>query len=68
MMWRMRWSCFWRAMWLSARLEYWMFFCRPSTSQIELGAGPCGCQTLTLKITESRRGWSSITASIGVLE
>src|SRR5216117_434320 len=68
MMWRRRWICLWRAMWLSARLAYWMFFWRPSTSQIDCGSGPAGCQTLTLKITESRRGWSSSPASIGVFE
>ena len=55
-------------MWLSARLAYWMSFWRPSTCQIDCGSGATGCQTLTPKITESRRGLSSSTASIGVFE
>ena len=57
-----------RAMWLSARLAYWMSFSRPSASQTDSGSGPVGCHTFTAKITESRRGWSSSTASSGVLE
>ena len=55
-------------MWLSARLAYWMSFCRPIACQIDFGSGPSGCHMLTSKISESRRGRSSITASIGVFE
>ena len=62
------WICFCRAMWLSARLAYWMSFCRPITCQIDSGSAPVGCHTLTPKITASRRGLSSSTASIGVFE
>ena len=56
------------AIWLSARLAYWMSFCRPITCQIDSGSCPVGCQTLTAKISASRRGLSSNTTSTGVLE
>ena len=68
MTWRRRWICFWRAMWLAARLEYWMSFCRFITCQIVSGSGPRGFQIWTAKISEFRRGLSSNTASTGVLE
>ena len=55
-------------MWLLARLAYWMSFCRPMTCQSVSGSGPAGFHMCTAKITESRRGLSSRTASIGVLE
>ena len=38
--WRSRWICFWRAMWLTARLEYWMSFCRLVTCHIVAGSLP----------------------------
>ena len=37
-------------------------------SLIDSGSAPSGCHTLTAKISESRRGLSSSTASIGVFE
>ena len=33
-----------------------MSFCRSRTSQIDSGSGAVWCQTLTAKISESRRG------------
>ena len=68
MMWRRWWICFCRAMWLLARLAYWMSFCRAATCQSVSGSVPSGFHTCTVKITESRRGLSSRTASIGVFE
>ena len=44
MMCRSRWICRCRAMWLAARLEYWMSFCRFITCQIVSGSGPWGFQ------------------------
>lgn len=55
-------------MWLSARLANWMSLWRPMTRQSVSGSSPWGRHTLTVKITESRRGLSSSTASSGVLE
>ena len=40
----------------------------PRSAPIVLGSGPVGCHTFTAKITESRRGLSSSTASSGVFE
>jgi hypothetical protein len=55
-------------MWLVARLANWMSFVRPMTCHSDSGSGPSGFHMLTVKITESLRGLSSSTASIGVLE
>ena len=66
--WRSRWSCFCRAMWLTARLEYWMSFWRFITCQIVSGSGPCGFQMCTANTSELRRGLSSNTASTGVFD
>ena len=57
-----------RAMWLIARLAYWMSFCRPITCHSDSGSGPSGFHMWTVKISESLRGLSSSTASIGVFE
>ena len=54
---RSRWICFWRVMWLTARLEYWMSFCRFSTCQMVSGSGPCGFQMCTANTSELRRGY-----------
>ena len=68
MTWRRRWVCSWRAMWLATRLEYWMSFWRCITSHMVSGSGPTGFHMWTAKISELRRGLSSKTTSVGVLE
>src|SRR5204862_2053961 len=45
------------------RLAYWMSFWRAMTCWIVVGSVPAGCQRLTEKISESRRGRSSSTRS-----
>ena len=50
---------------LTARLEYWMSFCRFMVCHMVLGSGPSGLHTWTAKTTEFRRGLSSNTALDG---
>ncbi|EWS64929.1 hypothetical protein Y695_01829 [Hydrogenophaga sp. T4] len=52
----------------SARLANWMSFRRPCTSQMLCGSSPCGSHRRQAKISESQRGLSSSTTSIGVFE
>src|SRR5258705_9029970 len=68
MTWRRRCAlCCW-AIWLAMRLEYSTSLCRLNTSAIVLGSGPDGFHMWTEKISESLRGMSSNTASVGVFE
>ena len=50
------------------RLEYWMSFWRLKTSAIVSGSVPVEFHMCTAKITESFRGLSSKTASVGVFD
>src|SRR5882672_10236549 len=68
MTWRSRWACCWRVMWLAIRLEYCTSLCRLSTSAIVVGSAPDGFHRCTAKISESLRGSSSNTASVGVFD
>ena len=49
-------QCFCRAVWLTARLAYWMSFLRFSTCQMVSGSDPCGFQRWTTNTSELRLG------------